>query len=260
MEDGHGRGADGRDRIRRRTVLRRRPTDRGVANVVGIVLTLSRITVGISSAAGMTRAAARRSSTPEFRDAPVRRSASGPGERAGARRSARVRAACRAPTLMLPPGTGRRLEPGLLLGRISPDSAASASSSELIRSPELGDRLRRGRRSCARGSVFFGWARGSSKTLLPAARASVMCGSNELVEGARERAAHAGVPRPGTVGGVLDPPDGSRSDLPPEPRRPRSLICAGVRVSPPPAASKLDPMARRAVERAVIVAGRVSGL
>ena len=44
------------------------PTDRGVANVVGIVLTLSRITVGISSAAGMTRAAREAQLYAEFRD------------------------------------------------------------------------------------------------------------------------------------------------------------------------------------------------
>lgn len=35
------------------------PTDRGVANAVGIVLTLSRMAVGVSSAAMMTRAAVR---------------------------------------------------------------------------------------------------------------------------------------------------------------------------------------------------------
>jgi alkylation response protein AidB-like acyl-CoA dehydrogenase len=44
------------------------PTDRGVANVVGIVLTLSRITVGIASAAGMTRAAREAQLYAEFRD------------------------------------------------------------------------------------------------------------------------------------------------------------------------------------------------
>jgi len=44
------------------------PIDRGVANVVGIVLTLSRITVAISSAAGMTRAAREAQIYAEFRD------------------------------------------------------------------------------------------------------------------------------------------------------------------------------------------------
>ena len=44
------------------------PTDRGVANVVSIVLTLSRITVGIASAAGMTRAAREAQLYAEFRD------------------------------------------------------------------------------------------------------------------------------------------------------------------------------------------------
>lgn len=44
------------------------PTDRGVANVVGIVLTLSRITVGISAAAGMTRSAREALLYSEFRD------------------------------------------------------------------------------------------------------------------------------------------------------------------------------------------------
>jgi alkylation response protein AidB-like acyl-CoA dehydrogenase len=44
------------------------PTDRGVANVVGIVLTLSRITVGLSSASGITRAAREAQLYAEFRD------------------------------------------------------------------------------------------------------------------------------------------------------------------------------------------------
>lgn len=44
------------------------PTDRGVANAVGIVLTLSRITVGIASAAGMTRAAREAQLYAEFRN------------------------------------------------------------------------------------------------------------------------------------------------------------------------------------------------
>jgi alkylation response protein AidB-like acyl-CoA dehydrogenase len=44
------------------------PTNRGVANVVGIVLSLSRIAVGISSAAGMTRAARESQLYAEFRD------------------------------------------------------------------------------------------------------------------------------------------------------------------------------------------------
>ncbi len=44
------------------------PTDRGVANVAGIVLTLSRITVGIGSASGMTRAAREAFLYSEFRD------------------------------------------------------------------------------------------------------------------------------------------------------------------------------------------------
>ncbi|UCH22653.1 MAG: acyl-CoA dehydrogenase family protein [Deltaproteobacteria bacterium] len=44
------------------------PTNRGVANAVGIVLTLSRIAVGIASAAGMTRAAREAQLYAEFRD------------------------------------------------------------------------------------------------------------------------------------------------------------------------------------------------
>ena len=44
------------------------PTNRGVANVVGIVLSLSRISVGISSAAHMTRAAREAQLYAEFRD------------------------------------------------------------------------------------------------------------------------------------------------------------------------------------------------
>ncbi len=44
------------------------PTDRGVANAVGIVLTLSRIAVGVSSAAAMTRAAREALFYSEFRD------------------------------------------------------------------------------------------------------------------------------------------------------------------------------------------------
>ncbi|HOB28427.1 MAG: acyl-CoA dehydrogenase family protein [Dethiobacteria bacterium] len=44
------------------------PTDRGVANAVGIVLTLSRMAVGVSSAAMMTRAAREASLYSEFRD------------------------------------------------------------------------------------------------------------------------------------------------------------------------------------------------
>lgn len=44
------------------------PTDRGVANAVGIVLTLSRIAVGVSSAAAMTRAAREAQLYSEFRD------------------------------------------------------------------------------------------------------------------------------------------------------------------------------------------------
>jgi putative acyl-CoA dehydrogenase len=44
------------------------PTDRGVANVVGIVLSLSRMTVGIASAAGMTRAAREAQIYAGFRD------------------------------------------------------------------------------------------------------------------------------------------------------------------------------------------------
>jgi alkylation response protein AidB-like acyl-CoA dehydrogenase len=44
------------------------PTNRGVANAVGIVLTLSRITVGIASAAAMTRAAREAQLYAEFRD------------------------------------------------------------------------------------------------------------------------------------------------------------------------------------------------
>jgi len=45
------------------------PTDRGVANVVGIVLTLSRIAVGVSSAAAMLRAAREALLYSEFREA-----------------------------------------------------------------------------------------------------------------------------------------------------------------------------------------------
>lgn len=44
------------------------PTDRGVANAVGIVLTLSRVTVAIASAAGVTRAAREAQLYAEFRD------------------------------------------------------------------------------------------------------------------------------------------------------------------------------------------------
>ena len=44
------------------------PTDRGVANAVGIVLTLSRLTVGISSASSMVRAAREALLYSEFRD------------------------------------------------------------------------------------------------------------------------------------------------------------------------------------------------
>ncbi|MCL6612739.1 MAG: hypothetical protein K6T66_14480 [Peptococcaceae bacterium] len=44
------------------------PTDRGVANAVGIVLTLSRIAVGMSSAAGMLRAAREALMYSRFRD------------------------------------------------------------------------------------------------------------------------------------------------------------------------------------------------
>jgi alkylation response protein AidB-like acyl-CoA dehydrogenase len=44
------------------------PTDRGVANAVGIVLTLSRITVGMSSAAGMIRAAREAMLYSQYRD------------------------------------------------------------------------------------------------------------------------------------------------------------------------------------------------
>jgi alkylation response protein AidB-like acyl-CoA dehydrogenase len=44
------------------------PTNRGVANAVGIVLTLSRLTVGISSASGMVRAAREALLYSEFRD------------------------------------------------------------------------------------------------------------------------------------------------------------------------------------------------
>ena len=44
------------------------PTNRGVANAVGIVLSLSRIAVGISSAANMTRAAREAQLYAEFRD------------------------------------------------------------------------------------------------------------------------------------------------------------------------------------------------
>jgi alkylation response protein AidB-like acyl-CoA dehydrogenase len=44
------------------------PTNRGVANVVGIVLSLSRIAVGIASAASMTRAAREAQLYAEFRD------------------------------------------------------------------------------------------------------------------------------------------------------------------------------------------------
>ncbi len=45
------------------------PLDRGVANVVGIVLTYSRLTVGLSGAASMTRAAREAEKYAEFRDA-----------------------------------------------------------------------------------------------------------------------------------------------------------------------------------------------
>jgi alkylation response protein AidB-like acyl-CoA dehydrogenase len=44
------------------------PTNRGVANAVGIVLSLSRISIGISSAANMTRAAREAQLYAEFRD------------------------------------------------------------------------------------------------------------------------------------------------------------------------------------------------
>lgn len=44
------------------------PTNRGVANAVGIVLSLSRISIGISSAASMTRAAREAQIYAEFRD------------------------------------------------------------------------------------------------------------------------------------------------------------------------------------------------
>ena len=44
------------------------PTDRGVANAVGIVLTLSRLTVGVSSASGMMRSAREAFLYSEFRD------------------------------------------------------------------------------------------------------------------------------------------------------------------------------------------------
>ncbi|MEJ2164768.1 MAG: acyl-CoA dehydrogenase family protein [Desulfobacterales bacterium] len=44
------------------------PTNRGVANAVGIVLSLSRISIGISSAANMTRAAREAQIYAEFRD------------------------------------------------------------------------------------------------------------------------------------------------------------------------------------------------
>ncbi|HOJ13414.1 MAG TPA: acyl-CoA dehydrogenase family protein [Deltaproteobacteria bacterium] len=45
------------------------PLDRGVANVVGIVLTYSRLTVGLSGAAGMTRGAREAKAYASFRDA-----------------------------------------------------------------------------------------------------------------------------------------------------------------------------------------------
>jgi putative acyl-CoA dehydrogenase len=45
------------------------PLDRGVANVVGIVLTYSRLTVGLSGAAGMTRAVREATAYSEYRDA-----------------------------------------------------------------------------------------------------------------------------------------------------------------------------------------------
>ena len=45
------------------------PLDRGVANVVGIVLTYSRLTVGLSGAASMTRAAREAKQYSEFREA-----------------------------------------------------------------------------------------------------------------------------------------------------------------------------------------------
>jgi len=45
------------------------PLDRGVANVVGIVLTLSRLTVGLSAAANMTRAVREAKKYAEFRQA-----------------------------------------------------------------------------------------------------------------------------------------------------------------------------------------------
>ena len=45
------------------------PLDRGIANVVGVVLTLSRLTVGLSSAATMTRAAREAAGYARFREA-----------------------------------------------------------------------------------------------------------------------------------------------------------------------------------------------
>lgn len=45
------------------------PLDRGVANVVGVVLTLSRLTVGLSGAASMTRAAREAKEYSKFREA-----------------------------------------------------------------------------------------------------------------------------------------------------------------------------------------------
>ena len=45
------------------------PLEKGVANVVGIVLTYSRLTVGLSAAAYMTRAAREAQKYAEFRDA-----------------------------------------------------------------------------------------------------------------------------------------------------------------------------------------------
>jgi alkylation response protein AidB-like acyl-CoA dehydrogenase len=45
------------------------PAERGLANVVGIVLTLSRLTVGLSAAASMTRAAREARAYAEFREA-----------------------------------------------------------------------------------------------------------------------------------------------------------------------------------------------
>jgi alkylation response protein AidB-like acyl-CoA dehydrogenase len=45
------------------------PLDRGLANVVGVVLTLSRLTVGLSGAAGMARAAREAKKYSEFREA-----------------------------------------------------------------------------------------------------------------------------------------------------------------------------------------------